>query len=64
VRTRFSMPIQNGPPSQGQSSWSMALNHPPPSSAKFQGRVKMYLYLPLCAFMACYKVNFTFTEIY
>jgi hypothetical protein len=30
----------------------MALKHPPPSNAKVKERVKLYLYLPLCAFMA------------
>jgi len=44
------------PPSQGQSSWSSALNYPPSSIAKFKGRVNLYLYVLLCAFVACYTV--------
>jgi hypothetical protein len=35
--------------------------HPPPSSAKVKERVELYIYSPLCAFMPCYRVNFTFT---
>jgi hypothetical protein len=36
------------------------VHHPPPSSAEFKERIELYLYSP-SAFMAGYRVNFTFT---
>ena len=33
---------------------------PTPSNAEVKERVKLYLYSPLWAFVACYRVNFTF----
>ena len=39
-----------------------ALRSPPtPSSAEVKTREELYLYAPLWAFMACSRVNFTFT---
>jgi len=32
----------------------------PPFSAEVNERVELYLYSPLWAFVACYRVNFTF----
>jgi hypothetical protein len=37
------------------------VDHPPPSSAEVKERVELYLYSPFWAFMACSRVNFTFT---
>jgi hypothetical protein len=37
------------------------VDHSPPSSAEVKERVELYLYSPLWAFMACSRVNFTFT---
>jgi len=37
------------------------LDHPPISSAEVKERVELYLYSPYGPFMACYRVNFTFT---
>ena len=36
------------------------VNHPPLSSAEDKERVELYLYIPLWAFMACSRANFTF----
>jgi hypothetical protein len=36
------------------------VDHPPPTSAEIKERVELYLYSPLWAFMACYRVIFTF----
>jgi hypothetical protein len=36
------------------------VDHPPPSSAEVEGRVRLYIY-SLWAFVACYRVNFTIT---
>jgi hypothetical protein len=36
-----------------------SVNHPPISSAKVKERVELYLYSPLCAFMAGYRVKYT-----
>jgi hypothetical protein len=35
-------------------------DHPPPSSAEVKERIELYLY-PFWAFVACSRVNFTFT---
>jgi len=35
--------------------------HPPPSSAEVKERAQAILLLPLWAFVACSRVNFTFT---
>jgi hypothetical protein len=38
------------------------VDHPPPSGAEVKETVKLYLtLLPLCAFVACSRVNVTFT---
>jgi hypothetical protein len=37
-------------------------DHPHTSSAEVKERAELYLY-PLCAFVACSKVTFTFTHI-
>jgi hypothetical protein len=37
------------------------VDHPPPSSAEVRERVELYLYSPSRAFVACSRVNFTFT---
>jgi hypothetical protein len=36
------------------------VDHPPQSSTEVKEMVEQYLYSPLFAFMACYRVNFTF----
>jgi len=36
-----------------------SVNHPPPTSAKVKERVQLYVYSPLCAFMAGYGMSFT-----
>jgi len=69
---RFFAPVQTSPRDHpacytvgtGSSSgikrpWR-GLNHPLPSSAEVKEIVEIYLYSPLCAFMAGYRVNFTF----
>jgi hypothetical protein len=41
------------------------VDHPPPSSAEVKERVGLYPYPPLCAFVACSRVNFRhFSYIY
>ena len=65
----FSTPIQTEPVAH-PASYTMSTrsflgveqpgrgtDHAPPSGAKVEGRVQ----LPLWAFVACYRVNFTFT---
>jgi hypothetical protein len=40
------------------------VNHQPPSNAEVEERVELYLYpLPLFAFMAGYRLNFTIFEV-
>ena len=70
----FSAPVQNGPWAH-LASYTMGTgtflrvkwppgfgnNHLPPSSAMVKERVDLYLYPPPRAFMACYRVYFTFT---
>jgi hypothetical protein len=69
----FSAPIQTGPGSQpaintmGTESFpgvkwpGRGVDHPPPSSAEVKGRLKLYTYFFLLAFVDCSRVNFTFT---
>jgi hypothetical protein len=70
VGARFSAPVQTGPGAH-PTSCTMGLfpgvkrpgrgvDHPPPSSAEVKERVQL---LPLWAFMACSRVNFTFITI-
>jgi hypothetical protein len=47
--------------SLGYGGRNVALNTHPPSSAEFKEREQLYLYLPICAFKGCYRVDFTFT---
>jgi len=71
--TRFSAPFQTGP-EHHPASYTMGteslpvvkrpgrgVDYPPPSNAEVKERVELYLYSPLWAFLACSKVNFTFT---
>jgi hypothetical protein len=71
--SRFSISVQTGPEahqvyctvgtgsqSQGQSDQCVALTSSPPSSAEVKERVELYTHWPLCAFMVCYRVTFTF----
>jgi len=37
------------------------VDHPPSSSAEVKERVELYLYSPVCAFMASSRVSFTST---
>ena len=37
------------------------VEHPPPSRAEVKERAKLYIYSPFWAFVAYYRVNFTFT---
>jgi hypothetical protein len=39
------------------------VNHPPPSSAEVEERIEIYIYSLLWVFMACSRVNFTFTFV-
>jgi len=72
VAARFSTPFQTRPGTH-PASYTMGTgsflgvklpgcetDHPPPSSAKIKERVKLYLYSPIWAFVACSRVNFTF----
>jgi len=36
--------------------------HPRPSSVQVREKVELYLYSPLCAFIACYRKKSTFYE--
>jgi hypothetical protein len=68
VEARFFASVQTGPgahPSscamctrsfQGVNRTQRGVNHPPPSSTKVKERVIIPL-LPVCVFMACYRVN-------
>jgi hypothetical protein len=73
VEARLSAPVQTSPGSPPPASCTMGtgslpgvkrpgrgVDHPPPSSAEVNERVKLHL-LHLCAFVACYRVKFTFT---
>jgi len=40
------------------------VDHPPASSAEVKERVELYLYSPLWTFVACSRMNFTFTNAY
>ena len=68
---RFPVPVQTGPGTHpasytmGAGSFS-AVKRPGrgvghPSSAEIKERVELYFLLPLCAFVACSRVNFTVT---
>jgi hypothetical protein len=47
--------------SRGVKRPGRGVDHPPSSSAEVKERVELSIpLLPLCAFMACYRVNFTF----
>jgi hypothetical protein len=71
-RARFSAPVQTGPPAHTAScrmgtgsfpglKWpGRGVNHPPPSSAEVAKSRALPL-LPLWAFVACYRVTYTFT---
>jgi hypothetical protein len=76
VGARFSAPVQTGPGANpasctmGTGSFpgvkrpGRGVDHPPQSSAEGKERVELYSTLPLLplwAFMACSRVNFTFT---
>jgi len=37
------------------------VNHLPPFGAEVEERVKLYIFFPLCVFVDCPTVNFTFT---
>jgi len=41
---------------------ALGVNHPPASTAEVKEGVELYLYSPLCAFMASYRLN-TFLHI-
>jgi len=67
VGARFSALVQTGSGAQPASytigtgsfpgvTWR-GVDHPPPFSAEVERRVEL---LPLCAFVACFRVNFTF----
>ena len=69
---RFSAPVQTGPGAHPASHTTgtgsfpgvkrpgRGVDHPPPSSAEVKERIAIPL-LPLWAFVACYRVTFTFT---
>jgi hypothetical protein len=70
---RFSAPVQTGPGAHpaaytmGTGSFpgvkrpGRGVDHPHSSSAEVKERVELYVYSPLCAFVACSAVTFTFT---
>jgi len=70
---RFSQPAQTGPrahpPSYTMGTGSFpgvkrlgcGIDHPPPSTTKVKERVELYFNSPLWAFVACPRVNITFT---
>ena len=72
---RFSAPVQTGPGAHpasctmGTESFpgvkrpGRGVDHPPSSSAEVKERIELYLYLLLWAFVACYRVNWTFCTI-
>ena len=67
---RLSTPVQIGPGAHpapytmGTGSFpggkrpGRGIGHPPPSSAKVEGRVELHIYSPLQAFVACFRENF------
>ena len=69
---RFSAPVQTGPGAHPASCTTdtgsflgvkrpgSGVDHPAPSSAEVEGRVELYLYSHPRAFVACYRVTFTF----
>ena len=70
---RFSAPVQTGPGAY-PASYKMGtgffqrvkrpgrgVDHPPPSRAEVKERVELYLYFPSWTFVACSRVNITFT---
>jgi hypothetical protein len=42
----------------------LGLDHPPPYSTEVKESVELYIYSPVWAFVACSRVNFTFTFTY
>lgn len=72
VGARFFAPIQTGPVAHPASytlgtgsflgvKWlEHGVNHPPTSSAEVKERVELICVLPLCTFMAGYRVNLKF----
>jgi len=71
---RFSAPVQTGPGAHsvsyttgtgslpGVKMSGYGVNHPLPSSAEVKGRVELYLYFSLRAFVARSRVDFAFTD--
>jgi hypothetical protein len=76
VGARYSAPVQPGlgthPVSytvgtgsfQGVKRPGRGVDNPLPTNAEVIERVELYLYVPLWAFMVCYRVTFTFKFIY
>jgi len=72
VRTRFSVPIQTVPGANPASSTmgtgslpgvkrlGRAVDHPPYLAPRLKRESRAMPLLPLCVFMACYRVNFPF----
>jgi hypothetical protein len=58
VKARFSTPVQTGPEGKTAGAWRWPHT---PSSAEVKEGVDLWIYPPLCAFVACCRVNFTFT---
>ena len=60
VKARFSAPVQTGSFPEVKRPGPSA-DHPPQSSAEVKERVELYLYSRSGSFVACYRVNCTFT---
>jgi hypothetical protein len=74
VEEIVSAPVQTGPGthqayyemgtgylSRGGKRPGRGINHTPPSSTEVKETVELYLHSLVWAFMACLRVNFTFT---
>ena len=73
MEPRFYAPVQTGPGVHPASCTTRTrfypevkrpecgVYHPTPSSAEVKERIELYFYSPFWAFVACFRVKFTFT---